>query len=69
MGNLDKFSAGANDSNDGSWEGYKQVLGLRGKILNQVRDLSVEAGGKSSAKKDLNSQRNLFKDVLEFFEV
>lgn len=29
----------------------------------------MEAGGKGSAKKDLNSQRNLFKDVLEFLEV
>ncbi|KAE8687108.1 Interferon-related developmental regulator family protein / IFRD protein family isoform 2 [Hibiscus syriacus] len=34
----------------------------------KVRDLSVEAGGKGSAKKDLNNQRNLFKDVLEFLE-
>jgi hypothetical protein len=34
-----------------------------------VRSLSAEAGGKGSTKKDLNSQRNLFKDVLEFLEV
>ncbi|XP_068656063.1 uncharacterized protein [Aristolochia californica] len=41
---------------------------LKGKILNQVRSLSVEAGGKGSAKKDLNNQRSLFRDVLEFLE-
>ena len=52
-----------------SKEGFSHIQGLKGKILNQVRDLSVEAGGKGSAKKDLNNQRNLFKDVLEFLEV
>ncbi|KAJ6337766.1 hypothetical protein OIU76_007447 [Salix suchowensis] len=49
-------------------EGYTHILGLKSKILNQVRSLSAEAGGKGSTKKDLNSQRNLFKDVLEFLE-
>lgn len=43
--------------------------GLKVKILNQVRNLSMEAGGKGSGKKDLNSQRNLFRDVLAFIEV
>lgn len=50
-------------------EGFSHVQGLKGKIINKVRDLSSEAGGKGSAKKDLNSQRNLFRDILEFFEV
>ncbi|KAE8683323.1 activating signal cointegrator 1 complex subunit 2-like isoform X1 [Hibiscus syriacus] len=75
MGSLEKFVAEAKGSNNGSIsegnkskEGFLQIQGLRGKILNQVRDLSVEAGGKGSAKKDLNNQRNLFKDVLEFLE-
>lgn len=54
---------------DGSREGLTHIQGLRAKILNQVRNLSVEAGGKGSAKKDLNNQRNLFRDVLEFLEV
>ncbi|KAJ7958257.1 interferon-related developmental regulator 1 [Quillaja saponaria] len=49
-------------------EGYTHILGLKGKVINQVKDLSAEAGGKGSAKKDLNSQRNLFRDILEFFE-
>ncbi|KAJ0025675.1 hypothetical protein Pint_08652 [Pistacia integerrima] len=66
IGNLEKFSAEANGSSDGSGEGYTPLLGLKGKILNQVRNLSMEAGGKGSAKKDLNNQRNLFKDILEF---
>lgn len=42
--------------------------GLRSKVLNQVQSLSVEAGGKGSAKKDLKSQRNTFRDVQEFLE-
>lgn len=69
IGSLEKFSAEANGSNGGSQEGYTHVQGLKGKILSQVRNLSIEAGGKGSAKKDLNNQRNLFKDILEFLEV
>ncbi|XVF64178.1 hypothetical protein PTKIN_Ptkin09bG0147200 [Pterospermum kingtungense] len=75
MGSLKKFAVEAKGSSDGSVsegnkskEGFSHIQGLKGKILNQVRDLSVEAGGKGSAKKDLNNQRNLFKDVLEFLE-
>ncbi|XVE95024.1 hypothetical protein REPUB_Repub02eG0060400 [Reevesia pubescens] len=74
MGSFEKFAAEAKGSSDSSVsghkskEGFSHIQGLKGKILNQVRDLSVEAGGKGSAKKDLNNQRNLFKDVLEFLE-
>ncbi|KAA3484765.1 interferon-related developmental regulator 1-like [Gossypium australe] len=75
MGSLEKFATEADGSNNGSIfegnkskEGLLHIQGLRAKILNQVRDLSVEAGGKGSAKKDLNYQRSLFKDVLEFLE-
>lgn len=50
-------------------ESYAHIHGLKGKVINQVRDLSVEAGGKGSSKKDLNSQKILFRDILEFFEV
>ncbi|XAR48420.1 hypothetical protein NMG60_11031242 [Bertholletia excelsa] len=56
-GNFEKFSPE-----------YAHIQGLRGKILNQVRNLSTEAGGKGSNKKDLQSQRNLFRDILEFLE-
>ncbi|KAI3831737.1 hypothetical protein MKX03_002509 [Papaver bracteatum] len=71
IGQLVKFRNDETNSGDEinkPTEGYIQIQGLRGKITNQVRDLSTEAGGKGSAKKDLNSQRNLFRDVLEFFE-
>ncbi|KAJ8762437.1 hypothetical protein K2173_007876 [Erythroxylum novogranatense] len=72
MGSLEEFAAGANCSADSSVQegnkGFSHVVGLRSKILNQVRNLSAEAGGKGSTKKDLNSQRNLFKDILEFLE-
>ncbi|CAK9178961.1 unnamed protein product [Ilex paraguariensis] len=74
MGNLDKFCGEAKGSNDSSTiEGknsqeFVHIQGLREKILNQVRNLSVEAGGKGSAKKDLNHQRNSFRDILELLE-
>ncbi|KAF8377639.1 hypothetical protein HHK36_031022 [Tetracentron sinense] len=76
VGSLEKFSGEAKGSSDSSVhegtnsrEEYVHIQGLKGKILGQVRNLSAEAGGKGSAKKDLNSQRNLFRDVLEFLEL
>lgn len=64
IGNLEKFSTEeGNNTRD-----ITHIQGLRAKILNQVRNLSVEAGGKGSAKKDLNNQRNTFRDILEFLE-
>ncbi|KAL4281019.1 hypothetical protein GQ457_03G030140 [Hibiscus cannabinus] len=75
MGSLEKFSGEGKGSCDGSVsegnkskDGFSHIQGLKEKLLNQARDLSVEAGGKGSSKKDLNNQRNLFKDVLEFLE-
>ncbi|KAK4354727.1 hypothetical protein RND71_026921 [Anisodus tanguticus] len=74
VGSLEKFSVedkGSSDSSVDEANKSKDVLhiqGLRAKVLNQVRSLSVEAGGKGSAKKDLNSQRNTFRDILEFLE-
>ncbi|CAA3005571.1 interferon-related developmental regulator 1-like [Olea europaea subsp. europaea] len=74
IGSLDKFSAEAKGSSDISTEaenGQRQLVhiqGLRTKVLNQMSDLSVEAGGKGSAKKDLNNQRNTFRDIVEFLE-
>ncbi|KAJ4837005.1 hypothetical protein Tsubulata_045182 [Turnera subulata] len=74
-GSLEKFAgaakgptAGSGQEGNKSRDGSTHLQGLKAKILNQVRDLSSEAGGKGSAKKDLNNQRNLFKDVLEFLE-
>ncbi|KAJ0890247.1 hypothetical protein HanRHA438_Chr09g0421681 [Helianthus annuus] len=58
IGNLEKISV----------QDVMHIQGLKAKILNQVRNLSVEAGGKGSAKKDLNNQRNTFRDILEFLE-
>lgn len=65
IGNLEKFSTqeGNNNSRD-----VIHIQGLKAKILNQVRSLSVEAGGKGLTKKDLNNQRNTFRDILEFLE-
>ncbi|KAI4339818.1 hypothetical protein MLD38_024718 [Melastoma candidum] len=74
MGSLEKFASdagavdGSNNGSDKTGGGMVHIHGLRAKVLNQVRNLSMEAGGKGSAKKDLNSQRNLFKDILEFLE-
>ncbi|XP_052201495.1 uncharacterized protein LOC127807571 [Diospyros lotus] len=69
IGNLDKFSGDAKDASNGSTSReFTHIQGLRGKVLNQVRNLSTEAGGKGSTKKDLNSQRSTFRDILEFLE-
>ncbi|XP_043714031.1 interferon-related developmental regulator 1 [Telopea speciosissima] len=75
IGQIDKSSGedrGSSDSSvhegNNSGERYAYVQGLRGKILSQVRNLSVEAGGKGSTKKHLGSQRNLFRDIVEFLE-
>ncbi|KAK1301186.1 hypothetical protein QJS10_CPB13g00393 [Acorus calamus] len=72
-GRLDKFSKeltgsfveGSNGNNIG---GFGHVEALKGKILNRARDLSAEAGGKGTAKKDLNDQRDLFHNVVDFIE-
>ncbi|OIS98415.1 PREDICTED: interferon-related developmental regulator 1 [Nicotiana attenuata] len=74
VGSLEKFFGEAKGSSDSSTvEANKSrellhIQGLRAKVLNQVRTLSAEAGGKGSAKKDLNNQRNTFRDILEFLE-
>ncbi|KAM5565845.1 hypothetical protein ABKV19_019725 [Rosa sericea] len=74
IGSLEKFSVGTKSSDDGSTEEgnkpreYVHIQGLKAKIINQARDLSAEAGGKSAAKKDLTNQRNMFRDILEYFE-
>ncbi|XP_011074362.1 interferon-related developmental regulator 1 [Sesamum indicum] len=74
MGSLEKFCGETKSSGDPSIdEGNDSrklmyVHGLKNKVLNQVRELSAEAGGKGSVKKDLNSQRNTFRDILDFLE-
>lgn len=65
IGNLEKFSI--QDGNINSRD-VTHIQGLRAKILNQVKTLSAEAGGKGLTKKDLNNQRNTFRDILEFLE-
>lgn len=74
VGSLEKFSGESKGSSDSSTDEATRsrellhIQGLRAKVLNQVRTLSAEAGGKGSAKKDLNNQRNTFRDILEFLE-
>ncbi|KAF8404889.1 hypothetical protein HHK36_009784 [Tetracentron sinense] len=75
LGSLEKFyyeavcsSHSSDQEGNNCPERYAHVQGLKEKILNQVRNLSVEAGGKGSAKRDLSSQPNLFRDVLEFLK-
>ncbi|KAA8528463.1 hypothetical protein F0562_035818 [Nyssa sinensis] len=62
-GSSDSSSHDENNSRE-----FTHIQGMRGKILNQVRNLAAEAGGKGSVKKDLNSQRNLFRNIWEFLE-
>ncbi|KAK7311378.1 hypothetical protein RJT34_09487 [Clitoria ternatea] len=74
IGVIDKFSAESKSANETTQEeskpleSYIFLQGLKGKVINQCKKLSMEAAGKGSAKKDLNSQRNLFRDILDFFE-
>nr|GEV73563.1 hypothetical protein [Tanacetum cinerariifolium] len=68
IGNLEKFCGGFKGDSDNSVKDAAHIHGFRTKILNQVRNLSAEAGGKAIAKKDLNNQRNTFRDILEFLE-
>ncbi|ESQ33367.1 hypothetical protein EUTSA_v10009506mg [Eutrema salsugineum] len=68
---LEKFSAEAKGSvKEGSvsQEALIHMHGLKSKVTNQARDLSSEAVGKGSVKKDLKTQRNLFRDLVEFLE-
>ncbi|XP_047950649.1 interferon-related developmental regulator 1-like isoform X3 [Salvia hispanica] len=74
IGSLDKFCGETKDSSEPTIDEGKDsrklmyLHGLRTKVLGQVRGLSAEAGGKGSAKKDLNSQRHTFCDILDFLE-
>ncbi|KAH7849297.1 hypothetical protein Vadar_015870 [Vaccinium darrowii] len=69
IGKFYKFSDEAKVSSDSSIsKEFTHIQGLKAKILNQVRDLSSEAGGKGSAKKDLNNQRSSFREILDFLE-
>ncbi|XP_077214728.1 interferon-related developmental regulator family protein / IFRD protein family [Tasmannia lanceolata] len=75
IGSLEKFDGEVKNCIDGSTTegnnsrgGFAHVEALKGKILSQVRNLCSEAGGKGLAKKDLNTQRNLFREVLTFIE-
>lgn len=38
-------------------------------VIHQMKDLSIEAGGKGTSKKELGSQRSFFYDVLAYIEV
>lgn len=75
VGVIEKSSAGPNSACNSTQEetklreSYVHIHGLKGKVINQVKNLAVEAGGKGSAKKDLNTQRDLFRDISDFFEV
>ncbi|CAA7393595.1 unnamed protein product [Spirodela intermedia] len=76
LGRLDKFSQEdtgfyENEKHEGAKPpsgGFTYVETLKGKILSQARTLSMEAGGKGSAKVDLNNQRNTFQDIVAFIE-
>ncbi|KAL7127566.1 hypothetical protein ABFS83_14G261300 [Erythranthe nasuta] len=74
MGSLEKFCGDSKVSSvpsvDEGNDSRKSmhIHGLKNKILNQVRALSIEAGGKGTGKKDLNNQRNTFQDILQLIE-
>eukprot|EP01018_Ginkgo_biloba_P014660 Gb_38536 [translate_table: standard] len=41
---------------------------LQMSVLEQMKELSIEAGGKGSSKKDLNTQRSYFREILASVE-
>ncbi|XP_042375504.1 interferon-related developmental regulator 2-like [Zingiber officinale] len=47
---------------------FHHLQGLKAKILARACDLSTEAGGKGTDKKNLNDQRELFQKFLDFVE-
>ena len=42
---------------------------MKAKILFKANELSVEAGGKGTDKKNLNDQRDLFQKILDYVQV
>ncbi|PIN03127.1 hypothetical protein CDL12_24345 [Handroanthus impetiginosus] len=71
IGSLEKFCGEpelANVVSTDKGTDSQYIHELRSKIVNQVRDLSSEAGGKGSTKKDLNTQRDKFRAILDFIE-
>ncbi|XP_042018330.1 interferon-related developmental regulator 1-like isoform X1 [Salvia splendens] len=74
MGSLEKFCGESKVSGHHTCiegDGSRKIMfvnGLKTKVINQMKDLSAEAGGRGSAKKDLNNQRNKFHDVVDFLE-
>lgn len=74
IGSLEKFCGESKVSGHTCSEGNDcrktmYINGLKTKVINQMRDLSAEAGGRGSVKKDLINQRNTFRDILNFLEV
>lgn len=59
---------GEDDFNNLVPGGLDQDNVLEKKILEQMKALSIEASGKGSSKKDLNSQRSSFRDFLASIE-
>ncbi|KAL8492116.1 hypothetical protein ACS0TY_023660 [Phlomoides rotata] len=74
IGSLEKFCGEANVSTNTPIEEGKDsrnlmhMHGLRNKVLGQVRVFAAEASSKGTAKKDLNTQKNTFRDILDFLE-
>ncbi|XP_057794332.1 uncharacterized protein LOC131010688 isoform X2 [Salvia miltiorrhiza] len=73
IGSLQKFCGESKVSGHTCIEGNDSrktmyINGLKTKVINQMRDLSVEAGGRGSVKKDLINQRNTFRDIVDFLE-
>ncbi|KAL1540328.1 interferon-related developmental regulator 1-like [Salvia divinorum] len=73
MGSLEKFCGESKVSGHTCIEGdgsrkTMYINGLKTKANNQMKDLSAEAGGRGSTKKDLINQRNKFHDIVDFLE-
>ncbi|WOL17643.1 hypothetical protein Cni_G26436 [Canna indica] len=75
FGIFDKYSFEKEGSNPNASENeiskngaFHYMQGLKGKILARANDLSTEAGGKGTDKKNLNDQRDLFQKIVDLIE-
>lgn len=64
--NLDSY--GLDQENNNSLGSLSSLENLQMIVLEQMKALSIEAGGKGSSKKDLNNQRSSFRDFLASIE-
>lgn len=57
------------DTGDSKRRDFLYMQSMKAKIADQANNLSMEAGGKGTDKKNLNDQRDLFQKIWDFIKV